>query len=97
MNEDGLDPFRAAEPVTEHPPVTILVLNYQRKETLRAVLEQAVAQDYPALEIIVVDNASTDGSDRLVEEEFPSVRLLRMPDNLGCAARNEGVKESGKK
>lgn len=73
------------------PPVTISVLNYQRKETLRLVLERALAQNYPELEVLVVDNASEDGSDRMVEEEFPTVRLLRLPQNIGCAARNAGV------
>lgn len=73
------------------PPVTIAILNYQRKDTLRLVLQAALAQDYPSLEVLVVDNASTDGSDRMVEEEFPGVRLVRLPRNVGCAARNAGV------
>jgi GT2 family glycosyltransferase len=71
--------------------VTISILNYQRKETLRLVLEHALAQEYPNLDFVVVDNASTDGSDRMVEEEFPAVRLIRLPENIGCAARNAGV------
>ena len=73
------------------PFVTISILNYQRKETLRLTLQQALNQNYPNLEVVVVDNASTDGSDRMVEEEFPTVRLVRLPKNLGCAARNAGV------
>lgn len=72
-------------------PVTIAILNYQRKETLRATLTRAVFQEYPDLEVVVVDNASTDGSDRMVEDEFPGVRLVRLPENIGCAARNAGV------
>lgn len=73
------------------PIVTISILNHQRKETLRLGLERAVAQQYPHLEVIVVDNASTDGSDRIVEDEFPQVRLIRLAENVGCAARNVGV------
>ena len=73
------------------PAVTIAILNYQRKDLLRRCLEAAVAQEYPDLEIIVVDNASTDGSDAMVEREFPGVRLLRLETNIGCAARNAGV------
>ena len=72
-------------------PVTISILNYQRKDTLRLALERALTQDYPDLEVLVVDNASTDGSDRMVEEEFPTVRLIRLPENIGCAGRNAGV------
>lgn len=73
------------------PTATISILNHQRRETLRQVLDRALAQDYPALEVLVVDNASTDGSDRMVEEEFPGVRLIRLTENIGCAARNAGV------
>lgn len=73
------------------PTVTICILNYQRRETLRLALEAALAQKYRRLEVLVVDNASTDGSDRLVEQEFRGVRLLRLHENIGCAARNAGV------
>lgn len=71
--------------------VTISILNYQRRDTLLLVLEKALEQDYPNLEVIVVDNASTDGSLQMVEEEFPAVKLIRLPQNIGCAARNKGV------
>ncbi|MGH9318292.1 MAG: glycosyltransferase family 2 protein [Vicinamibacteria bacterium] len=77
-----------------NPLVTIAILNYQRKETLRRAIEQALAQDYSPLEVLVVDNASTDGSDSMVEKEFPSVRLVRLPQNVGCAARNVGVESA---
>jgi len=73
------------------PPVTISILSYQRKETLRLSVRSAVEQNYPNLEVIVVDNASTDGSRQMVEEEFPTVKLIQLPENIGCAARNAGV------
>lgn len=73
------------------PVVTIVILNYQRAETLRLAVGRALAQDDPRVEVVVVDNASTDGSDRMVEREFPQVRLVRLPRNVGCAARNAGV------
>jgi GT2 family glycosyltransferase len=73
------------------PSVTVMVLNYQRKALLRRTLASVLKQVYPNLEILVVDNASTDGSERMVAELFPQVRLLRLPENIGCAARNHGV------
>lgn len=73
------------------PVATLCVLNYERREILRRCLTTIQAQALASLEVIVVDNASTDGSDRMVEADFPGMRLLRMAHNMGCAARNAGV------
>jgi GT2 family glycosyltransferase len=77
------------------PSVSIAILNYQRKDVLRQSLERALAQRCPGLEVLVVDNASTDGSAEMVQQEFPTVRLLPLPRNTGCAARNAGVAALG--
>jgi GT2 family glycosyltransferase len=71
--------------------VSIAVLTYQRRDVLRRALEAARRQRGPVLEILAVDNASTDGSAEMVQQEFPEVRLLRLPRNVGAAARNAGV------
>ncbi len=68
-----------------------MILNYQRRDMLRRVVTSALQQDYPHLDILVVDNASTDGSVALVQQAFPQVRVLALKENIGCAARNEGV------
>jgi len=73
------------------PTVSIAVLNYQRRNALREALEGARAQRYPVLEIIAVDNASTDGSAEMVRDEFPDVRLVSLERNLAAAGRNAGV------
>ena len=73
------------------PSISIAILNYQRKDVLRQSLQRALAQRCPGLEVLVVDNASTDGSAEMVQQEFPTVRLLQLPRNTGCAARNAGV------
>ena len=73
------------------PTVSIAVLNYQRRDALRDALEGARAQRYPVLEIIAVDNASTDGSAEMVRGEFPDVRLISLDRNLAAAGRNAGV------
>lgn len=71
--------------------VSIAILNYERRETLRRALEAARRQRFPVLEIIAVDNASTDGSAEMVRRDFPDVRLVALPENAGAAARNAGV------
>jgi N-acetylglucosaminyl-diphospho-decaprenol L-rhamnosyltransferase len=60
----------------------VYIPNFNGGEHLARALESLRAQTTEA-EVIVVDNGSTDGSDRLVAERFPEVRLLRLGANLG--------------
>jgi GT2 family glycosyltransferase len=73
------------------PTVSIAVLNYQRCDALRRALHAARRQR-GALEILAVDNASTDGSVEMVRREFPDVRVVALSENLGTAGRNAGVR-----
>ncbi len=69
---------------------SVVVINHDGGEEILACLRGLVAEA-PA-SIVVVDNASTDGSDRCVERDVPGVRLLRNERNVGFAAAvNQGV------
>jgi len=72
--------------------VSINILSYNRKEELRTTLRKVIEQDYDNIEVIVVDNASSDSTPEMVEEEFPKVRLIRLEKNIGIAGWNEGFK-----
>ena len=67
------------------PRVLGIVLNYDGREITLRTVESLLASDYPALDLLVVDNGSTDGSDAAVAERFPSVRRLRTDVNLGIS------------
>ena len=76
----------------EEPLVTVNILSFNRKDELRNTLKKVYEQDYKNIEVIVVDNASSDGSAEMVKNEFPSVQLIKMQKNLGIAGWNEGFK-----
>ncbi len=64
--------------------VTVVVVTWQGRELLKDCLASLASQDIPH-RVLVVDNASTDGTDRLVAQEFPEAELLRLPTNTGFA------------
>ncbi|MDA0578102.1 MAG: glycosyltransferase family 2 protein [Verrucomicrobia bacterium] len=70
------------------PPVWIVVLNYNGKEHLEIGLPSLLATDYEAFNVLVVDNASTDGSVDYVRRQFPTVTVLASPVNEGWSGGN---------
>jgi len=77
--------------------LTVLVVAYNAAHRIEKCLDPLVstAPEGVEVEIVVIDNASADGTAQLVEQRYPSVRLLRSPVNLGFAAGNNlGVRES---
>ncbi|MBI3933729.1 MAG: glycosyltransferase [Acidobacteria bacterium] len=77
------------------PPrnASIVIPNWNGKDLLEKFLPSVVEACGPADEIIVVDNASTDGSADYVSQRFPQVRLLQMDRNLGFGGgSNAGVR-----
>lgn len=64
---------------------SVIIPLWNGRDYIERCLSTVLAQDYSALEVIVVDNASGDNSADLVAEKFPSVRLIRNKQNLGFA------------
>ena len=79
-------PGSAPEPTLD---LSIVIVSFNTRDVLRECLHSVVTEAGTLrTEILVVDNASTDGSPQMVEREFPSVRLLRSHTNLGFGAAN---------
>jgi N-acetylglucosaminyl-diphospho-decaprenol L-rhamnosyltransferase len=78
--------------------VSIVVVSWNTRALLRGCLRsalEAAKEVRGEVEVIVVDNASSDGSRELVEAEFPGVRLIANRTNAGFAlATNQGIRES---
>ena len=70
------------------PGVTALVLNWNGAGVVGDCVRSLQSQDYPAVQILVVDNASTDGSADMVRREFPTARLHVNEKNLGFGGGN---------
>ena len=69
------------------PEVSVLIVNWNTRELLRSCLRSlAVAECPGVLEVVVVDNGSTDASVEMVRSEFPAVALVENADNAGFAA-----------
>jgi glycosyltransferase involved in cell wall biosynthesis len=77
------------DPASESPLVTIGVMVYNNKDTLVRALECLVHQDYAHKELVICDDASTDGSYEICQDyarRYPFIRLYRHAKNLGCFA-----------
>lgn len=72
------------------PTISVVLPTYERRELVLRAVESVLSQTRPADEVIVVDDASTDGTAETLAT-YP-VRVLRQPERLGVsAARNRGV------
>ena len=74
--------------------LAIIIVSYNVREELRACLDSLVGHTAPyRTEIVVVDNASTDGTASAVRERWPMVRVIEAGSNLGFArANNLGIR-----
>ena len=72
---------------------SVIIVNWNTESYLRDCLQSVFeATSGIEFEVIVIDNASSDGSVAMVEKEFPQVRLVKNPDNRGfAAANNQGM------
>jgi len=74
------------------PPVSVIIVNWNHGHFLPGCLDALLAQEYPCLDIAVVDNASQDGSPAWIAHHYPTARLWGFPENRGfAAALNWGV------
>jgi GT2 family glycosyltransferase len=86
--------FRAAPyfPLSHYPLVSVVVASYNGARTLEACLDSLMELNYPACEVILVDDGSTDGTPEIAAR-CPKVRYVRHQTNQGLsAARNTGTK-----
>jgi len=75
--------------------VYIVVLNYNRRDDTLECVRSLYDMDYPDFRVLVVDNASTDGSARAVREAFPRAEVIENQENLMYAGgNNAGIRNA---
>jgi len=81
--------------MSENPLVSVIVLNYNAGELLLNCIESVKKSAYKNLEIIVVDNISTDKSQKTCKEKHPDIKLIQNDENFGyCEGNNIGIREA---
>lgn len=79
---------------TDHPLVSVIIPCYNAERWLSEAIDSVLAQTYRPLEIIIIDDGSTDGSLAIIEryaQQYPDlIRYETGPNRGGCAARNRG-------
>lgn len=74
----------------DYPHVSIIILTYNGAGYILPLLKSLSEQTYPLnlVEIIVIDNASTDNTQELIQENYKTVKIIPLKKNLGFAAGN---------
>lgn len=75
-----------------NPKISIIILNYNAGDLLLDCVKSVLDTNYDNMEIIVVDNASTDNSHRACKEKYDIINLIENDKNLGyCEGNNVGL------
>ena len=81
--------------MNENPLVSIIILNYNAGKLLLNCIESLSKLTYENVELIVVDNVSTDNSQNDCKRKFPQIKLIQNQENFGyCGGNNIGIKEA---
>jgi len=82
---------------TNSPLVSVVILNWNGGDYLRRCVKSVLETDYPRnlIEVIIVDNGSTDSSAKSVKKMYQQVKLIENKKNLGfCVGNNVGIKNA---
>ena len=81
-------------PIISDCSVSVIIPTHNRLHTLKRAIDSALEQTLSPLEVIVVDDGSTDGTARWLQQQNPPVRVLRQHNHGVSHARNRGIEAS---
>lgn len=73
------------------PTISVVIPCYNAEPYIAAAIRSVFLQDWPSIEIIVVDDGSKDNSAKVVADTFPTVKLVQQSNQGVAAARNTGI------
>lgn len=76
------------------PYFSIVILNFNRKKDALELLGSLSAQTFNDYELILVDNASSDGSVSEIKKQYPKVKIIALSKNIGRAGHNKGAEKA---
>src|SRR3989338_5863573 len=76
----------------KEPKVSIVIVNYNGRDLTLNLLKSISRLTYKHYEIIIVDNASTDGTQEIIKKNFKNVKLVENSKNLGYSGMNSSIK-----
>lgn len=80
---------------SNQPEVTVGVISYNGKKVVEQCLDSILSQTYKNLRILLINNASTDGTPERAAEKYPGIEIINYPENRGPnPARNLAITES---
>ena len=82
--------------MTKLPFISIICLTWNSREDVLSLLRSIYRSSYPesSYEVIVIDNASSDGTTQAIKQKFPKVMVITLKKNLGMPALNVGYKKA---
>ena len=86
---------RTSNKISNIPDISIIIVSYQTKKELADCLDSIFREKNISFEVIVVDNASTDGTSKMITQEFPKVKLITLDSLIGFSESNmRGVEKA---
>lgn len=77
------------------PTVSVVILSWNSAGFLQTCIESVLSQTFPNIELVVMDNHSSDQAMELVRQQYPQLRIIENETNLGFAkAHNKGIRET---
>jgi GT2 family glycosyltransferase len=82
-------------PDPAQPLFSIIIVTWNALEHLQTYLPSVAQTEHPSFEILIADNASTDGSAEWIRENYPNIRIATFDNNYGyCGGNNRGARKA---